>query len=274
MFHSNQYNGWVIGRFDNLIDMSPQDSEAASFDPKGYNDFTTKEEAAQFLEKLLLMGAEYFEPRLNVMQETITTEVNAMAEGIWLRVNERLEVVLKSAEEHLHEAFSVVMDLPKPGVRSFVVDFNVLQNSAIKEGAITKTGTKSERKWYTLWCRDHQITYQYQEQVYRIYVSDVVGQLQEQMEIDSDDLWTSLDHYVRNEFRTAINSYFADIVDFLERFKGDLADAKHNKELEGETLERLLNAINKLLDKADLHLSSLQSLEEEFPLLAQDRCRR
>jgi hypothetical protein len=208
------------------------------------------------------------------MQQLIKTAVDEMSEAIWAGVNGRLETVLKSAEVRLNETFSLVMDFPKPGVRSFVVDFARLRKSSVKEDAITKTGTKYERKWYTLWCRDHRINFEYQEQVYRVYTKDIVAQLQELMEKDSDDLWTSLDKYVRNEFSTAINSYFAEIADYLERFRGDLVDSKHDRELESENLENLQVAMSEFLRMAITHRKDVQALAEGLPSRVFDRVER
>lgn len=253
VFDSRKPENWVTKRLDGFIDIVPKKNPTVTFNSTGYNDFVTAEEANLFLDKLIEVGAAQIEPRLNEMQQLIKTAVDEMSEAIWAGVNGRLENVLKSAGERLHETFSLVMDFPKPGVRSFVVDFDKLRNSSVKEDAITKTGTRYEKKWYTLWCRDHEISYEYQEQVYRLYTKDIVGQLQELMEHDSDDVWTSLDKYVRNEFSTAINSYFAEIADYLERFRGDLLDSKHDRELESETLENLQSTMGQVLKDTIIH---------------------
>jgi len=266
VFNHKKSDSWLSKRLEGYVGKITKDVGAAvEFDPKGYNDFATEAEARQFLNKLIETVANHIEPTLQQMQQLIKTTVDEMAESIWAGVNSRLEKVLKSAEERLHESFAVMIDFPKPKVRSIVVDFDRMRQSSITEDSITKTGTKYERKWYTLWCRKHEISFQYEEQVYRIYTKDVVEQLQQLLEEDSNRIWTSLDKYVRNEFSKAINTYFAEIADYLERFRGDLVDSKRDKELENEHMENLQTAMCELLKRAAVHRKDVQVLGEGLP---------
>ena len=269
MIELKKRDSWVNKRLEGFVDNSGSDAAHIAFDPEGYNDFASEEEAAQFLDKLIETVANHIEPLLGEMQKVIKNAVDEMAEDIWRSVNSRLETVLQTAEQRLNESFSVVMDFPRPDVRAFVVDFDMLRDSSITPDAVTKTGTRYEKKWYTLWCHDHAQEFQYQEQVFRIHANNIVEQLKEIIDRDSNEIWTSLDKYVRNEFSIAIKSYFAEIADYLERFRGDLMDAKNDRELESESLENLQNSMSEILARAIAHAEAASALAD-FPNSSED----
>lgn len=266
IFQSEQGNNWITKRLHGFVGASPRTrSISLEFDPKGYNDFETEAEAKQFINRLIEAVAIHIEPKLDEMQQMTQQTVDDMSGGIWRGVNSRLAKVLKAAEARLNEAFAVSLDFPKPQVRSVTVDFAALREAAVKEDMITKTGTRHERRWYTLWCHSHEATYQYQERIYRIYTMDIANQLQKLLEQDHRQIREAVDAYIRYEFSKAIHSYFTEIANYLERFKGDLLDAKRDQELEGERLEKLQSAMLLLLRAAVNHRKEVQSISEELP---------
>jgi len=254
---------WMANRLAPYVKSVPADPITTQ-PSKVHNDFVTQGEANEFIEKLIVAGAETIEPRLQEIQGLIKSAVDQLVLEMWGGVNARLDPALKAAEERLNESFSVTVDFPKPSVGAIEVDFNSLYKSSIKEDEITKTDTRYERKWYTLWCHQHEVIYQYHEHVYRVYTQDVVEQLQGQMQKDSDAIWASLDKYVRNEFKQAIHSYFVETEAYLERFRGDLADAKHDKRLQSERLEILRFSINDILEQAGGQQEEIRTVEENL----------
>lgn len=235
------------------------DSRFVTFDINGYNDFASEEEARKFMVKIF----DVVDNTLKEMQLFIAETFNDMANNVWAEVTSRLETVLKSAEQQLREAFASTLDFPE--LIAFEVNFDKLRQNSIVEGAITKVDTKYERKWYTLWFHEHKVKYQYKEQVHRIYIRDVIMQLQQRLEEDSNGIWSSLDEYVRNKFRTAINVNFAAAADYLQRFKGDLICAQSDKELESKRIENLQSAMNELMKIAAAHRKEVQVLGEGLP---------
>lgn len=258
MFYNNKEESWLVKRLKKYVGKAAQDIDTVAL-AESYNDFATEEAAWNFLEKLI----EVVLSTLHQMQQKAKVNVDDVLENIWTKVNSRLEPILTTAEERLYESFSVLVDFPKPKVQT-VFDLDRKLHSSIREDSITKTGTKRERRWYTLWSREHEITYQYQEQVYRIYTKDVLEQLQKILKTDSNGIWTSLDLYVRTEFTEAINTYFAELFDYLARLKGDLVDSKHDQKLESEHIEKLQMAMSELLRIATAHQKDAQSLGKGF----------
>lgn len=253
---------WMSRRLAPYIGSAKKEEGEVVFNPEGHNDFATPEEANEFIDRLIEAGAETIEPKLREIQDHIKQAVDELVAEVWESVNGRLAHVLRAAEERLNESFSITVDFPQPSVRAIEVDFNSLYRSSIKEDAITRTDTKYERKWYTLWIREHEVVYQYQEQVYRVFTQDIVHQLQAQMQKDSDALWSSLDKYVRHEFKEAINAYFVDVADYLERFRGDLVDAKLDKKLESERLEILRFTLNEILERTGAYRRKVEHVGE------------
>ncbi|MCX7781684.1 MAG: dynamin family protein [Negativicutes bacterium] len=272
IFTSEQGNNWITQRLQGFIGPSPKRALSVEFDPKGYNDFATEAEAKQFLNRLIEAVAGHIEPILEDMQQTTQKTVDDMSFRIWKGIGSRLEKVLKAAEARLNETFAVTPEFPKPKVRSVAIDFGQLRQSAVCQDTVTKTATRQERRWYTLWCHKHTTTYEYQEQVYRIYTREIANQLQNLLEEDHSKIRAVLDYYVQNEFSQAINKYFTEITNYLERFKGDLLDSKRDQELESSRLEKLQAAMHNLLRIAVNHRRDVQAIEENLPGIAsQDR---
>jgi translation initiation factor 2B subunit (eIF-2B alpha/beta/delta family) len=266
IFSTQQSNNWVSRRLQGFIDLAPnRRTIELNFDADGYNDFETEAEARLFLNKVIEAVAAHIEPVLEEMQQATQDSVDEMTTGIWTSINRRLEKVLKAAAERLQETFPVALDFPKPRVRSVRVDFYELRQGAVQEDTVVKTATREERRWYTLWCRKHETSYQYREQVYRVYTLDIAKRLQQLLEEDHKQLRDMLDRFVQDEFSKAINIYFADIADYLERFRGDLVDSKRDQELEGDKLERLQAAMKTLYATAMAHGKNVQAVEAGLP---------
>ncbi|MBP2641804.1 MAG: hypothetical protein H6Q66_2755 [Firmicutes bacterium] len=228
-------------------------------------DFSSEEEANQFIDKLIAAGAETIEPQLKEIQGIIEAAVDGSITEVWMGINGCIDKALKAAEKRLNEAFSVTMDFPKPSVQAIEVDFNSLYQSSIREHKTTLVKTKYERKWYTLWCHKHEIVYCCQECAYRVCTQDLVEKLQREIKKDLYALLVTVERYMQNEFKSAINQYFGENIDYLKRFNGDLADAKHDKKLQSEQLETLLVTIDEILAKAKEQQGKLRSVEAILP---------
>ncbi len=229
--------------------------------PQMRSDFSSPAEANHFIDKLVAAGVETIEPRLQEIQKLIETAVNELITEVWTGVNGRLGKALEAAERSMNETFAIAMEFPKPSVQAIQIDFNALYQSSIKEDEITRVNTKFERKWYTLWSRKHKVVYQQQEHIYCVYIQDVITQLQTKLKNDLDNLWKKLERYMDREFNPAINNYFVETADYLQRFGGDLADAMHDKKLQGEQLESLLLAIQDILTTSYEQQERLQEMK-------------
>lgn len=258
IFRREQGNNWITKRIHGFVGAAPARPVALEFDPQGYNDFETEEEAKLFLNKLIEGVSAHVTPKMEEMQQMTQQTIDSMSGGIWRGVNNRLAKILQAAEVRLNETFEVSLDFPKPHVQSVAVDFAALRQQAVREDTITKTGTRQERRWYTLWCRQHEATYQYQERVFRIYTMDIAVQLQKLLAEDHRQLREALDKYILHEFSTSIHAYFTEIAAYLERFRGDLLDSKRDQELESGRLEKLQAAMNVLLRMAVAHRKEVQ----------------
>lgn len=265
IFSCAQSNNWLTRRLTGFIDLTPVKKPiGVTLDIKGYNDFETEAEARLFLNKIIDAVAGYIEPVLDEMQHTLQAAVDEMAEDIWASVNRRLAKVLKAAEERLQESFALTPEFPKPRVRSVKVDFSRLRQGAVQEGTITKTGIKYERRWYTLWCRRHEATYQYQDKVYRVQTMEIAQQLQRLLADDHSQIKTALEKYIQEEFGKSLNSHFTEVADYLERFRGDLMDSKRDRELETGKLEQLQEAMGLLYKLAVGHRQEVEAVAEEL----------
>jgi vacuolar-type H+-ATPase subunit H len=267
IFAGGRSKNWVRQRLQGFIDHTPTTAKslAVNFDPDGSNDFQTEAEAKQFLNRLIEAVHNHIEPVLNEMQLKTQKTIDDMSIDIWAGVNRRLQKILSAAEQRINESFSVSLEFPKPKVRSVAIDFAHLRQGVVREDTVSKTATRQERKWYTLWCRKHDVAYQYEEQVYRIYTREIAGQLQSLLEDDHHKVRTALDGYVQNEFSKAIHTYFMEMANYLERFKGDLIDSKHDQELESGRLEKLQIAMDELHRLTFRHWNDVRAAGTELP---------
>lgn len=225
------------------------------FHLNNYEDFATEEDA----QKLLIKLAEIVASKLQLIQITAKKNVDEVLEKIWREVTIPLETLLKTVGERFYDSFAVTPNFPKPTIFT-EFDSDRIFPSSIKKESITKIGTMLERRWYTLWSHDHELTYQYWTHVYRIYRKDVFALLQKLFIDDSNGIWLSLDHYVRTEFNEAIKTYFMDIFHHLEQLKGDLQIAKQDQELKSEGMENLQIAMLQLLKTSIIHRRDVELL--------------
>ena len=240
--------------FDNSMELLKQEIQA-QFALHKYKDFSTKEEARIFLEKIAAMTT----AQLQFIQGKAKINVDDILGDIWAEVTLPLDAVLQSTEERLYGSFSIMLDFPKPKIQANF-DFDKTFYSSIREESTTEIGTMRERRWYTLWIHEHKLTYQYQTPVHRIYIKDVLELLQKSFTEDSNGIWLSLDQYVRTEFNVAIKTYFIEIFDYLERLKGDLLESKHDQQLKSEHIENLQLAMNNFLKTALIHYKDVELL--------------
>ena len=263
---------WIEQRLAPYFIMSP--NKQSNITHHLCNDFSSKTDANNFIDKLVAVGAEKIEPRLQDMQTSVEAAIDEIVAGVWNGVNERLDAALQAAEKRLHETFSIEINFPKPSVDSINVDFSSLYDSSIRKDKVTRTNTKQKRKWYTLWCRKQTIIYRYEERVYRVYTKDVIEDIQIQMRKDMDVLGQNLDSYMHNEFKPSINDYFVETANCLKRVSNDLIDALTDKKLHNEKLEAKLQTINNILSLAHKQQENLLNVETNLYLDSESKISR
>mgnify|MGYP002407932980 CR=1 FL=1 len=257
-FSNKKEGNWLEQR---LKVCSKEKQQEVMFNPADNVSFTAEGEARDFLRQLseVLMNA------FQYIQQNIRAHIDEVVDKISLETASRLEPLLWTAEQRLNESFAVSIEFPKPELKA-MIDVEKILASSIEEGSITRTSTKLERKWYTLWIHKHELIYNYEEKVFNITTGDVLKQFQNLLNEDSHGIWASLDEYVRSELTEAINTYFAEVFGYLERLKGDLADSKNDQELATAHIEKLQAAMNRVMKTATFHredvLAFRQAIEE------------
>jgi hypothetical protein len=257
-FISIKEDSWLeqrLKRYTNTIEKQQQ----VSFNAADYASFTAEEEAREFLRLL----SEVIIKSLQHIQHDIRSNIDEVVEKICLETATRLHPLLRTAEKRLNESFAVSIEFPRPELKA-MIDVEKILASSIEEGSVTRTGTKRERKWYTLWIHKHELVYNYQEKVFKVFTGDVLKQFQQLLKEDSDGVWVSLDEYVRAELTKTINIYFENVFGNLERLKGDLTDSKHDQEMAGEHIEKLQASMHKVMKTATFHREDVLAFQQLF----------
>lgn len=231
------------------------------FDPKGPNRFSSESEATDFLANLLNTIVQIIDPMFVEIKQKTQYTVEQTEKEFWPQIEKQLGTILQTAQERLNEAFSVSLEFPKPQINSINFDFERLQDHAIKEKSITETGTKYERRWYTLYLVKHAVEYSYEAKVYDVYTKEVGIQLRKSITEIQNNLLSSINTYINTELNNTVETYFGNLTSYLERFRGDLLDSVQDKKMEGEHLDKLQKAMSSLREVAEVHRQDVESIE-------------
>ncbi|QSF46383.1 dynamin family protein [Paenibacillus tianjinensis] len=233
----------------------------------GPNKFSTKREADAFLDKI----NDVLQNDIGVISGKIQIQVNGFVESLEYdlqqEINKGVEPILEHASRTLNNAFDMKISFKVHNVKAIKVDFDQISKDAVEEKSVEKIKTKYERKWYTLWLKEHAVEYTVQEEEYHVDTRQIGKKVIQDLEKVQQKLRKELDKYVSEELAQNLTEYFSELTVYLDKFRGNLLDGLTDKQESEEMLGKLLTAMEQFLSIAVLHREDLEPVEEALILL-------
>lgn len=233
----------------------------------GINKFTDKQDAEEFLKKInqaLQKDVGVIFDKIQVhLHRVVETLESDLQKGIYDHVNP----ILEQAAHVLNRVFDLQISFQHHKVKTISVDFDQIFKEAIEEEKVTRNKTRYERRWYTLWLKEHAVSYTAKEQEYHVNTRKIEQQTIEDLRKAHQKLHKELDKYVTQELSQNVNNYFTELKDYLDKFRGNLLDGLADKLENEETLGKLLAAMEGFLSIAELHIEDVKPLLEELEVL-------
>ncbi|MDF0728678.1 dynamin family protein [Cytobacillus sp. S13-E01] len=252
------------GFFGNVIDAisnSSRSNNSINFDPNSPNVFDNEREAQEFVSKLASVIDSENKNYSKAVQKSLNQSVMAMQKGLWMSIEEKISPVLNQASERMDEAFNLKLSFPKPSIGTFKIDFDEMEKSSIRKDSEQRTGTRTKRKWYTLFLYEHKESYKYYEDVYKVDTRSIKKQFLEKLTYRNKGLQEEIKQYVNEELRSQVDLYFEGLMSYLERFRGDLLDALKNQQLKEDELVALVDAMKAARQDATEHIKDCEPLK-------------
>lgn len=251
--------------FTEFINSFNQDRKTdISIDPNGFSEFDNEEDAKQFVSELYDAIGGVLKPFAFSIQETSTKEINKVEKLLWQNITDQIGPILQAAAERINEVFHVQIAFAQPKVHSIHLDFSKFQSASIRNNKELKLGTKTKRKWYTLWLTEKKETFTYTEDVFKVDLKSIGYKVLSEIGDKHSELEHTLQQYVETEIWTQMEQYFKELHVYLEKFRGDLVDAVQDKHLEEASLDKMVSVMSQVEVKSKEHYQQVEELKSSF----------
>lgn len=166
--------GTGISVFDTLKSiLNAPSQDFITLETNGPNVFSSKEEAEDFITKI----NKVLEKDMGVISTEIQSRVTQIIHSLERDINKEVQInvsnILEHAADILNEFFDLNLSFENHKIKPIKVDFNQLSSKFTEEKTVEKTRTRYERKWYTLWLKEHAVSYKVSEQEYHVDTREI-----------------------------------------------------------------------------------------------------
>lgn len=259
--HSKK-KSWFLLIFPTLT--TNANSSSIDIAENGKNVFSSKREANAFLDKLDEAIQTDVGRVSNEIQILVNQSVQAMEAKLQQQIDHNVSAVLEHAAQTLNNAFDLKISFHQKTIKPIKVDFDHITNQSIEEKSVEKKRTRYERKWYTLWLKEHAVSYTVQEDEFHVDTKKIGADVLKELDKSQKKLQKDLEKYVTNELGSNLTIYFDELKLYLDKFRGNLLDGMKDKQESEEELGKLLAALKRLLDETNLHQQDLDPVREEI----------
>ncbi|WP_135550895.1 dynamin family protein [Paenibacillus cymbidii] len=228
----------------------------------GKNVFSSKREANEFLDKIDEAIRADVGHLSNDIQNMVNESVQQMEAELQKRIDHNVSAVLEHAAQTLNDAFDLKISFKQKTITPIKVEFDQITNNSIEEKNVEKTKTRYERKWYTLWLREHEVSYTVYEDEFHIDTKKIGADVLKELNTSQKKLQKDLEKYVSQELGSNLTAYFDELKLYLDKFRGNLLDGVKDKQEKEETLGKLSAALKTFLDVASVHQQDLDFVGE------------
>lgn len=207
------------------------------------------------------------EQRLNKISEELSSQIAT-------DVEKELRNILEEAQKRLQRDFQVTLDFPKLELNIDIAELEEIDSSVVKQGSeFRRTGRKKKTHPFAPVTRFFGKIFEKDDWGY-----DAVYKEQPISTIDMDSLQDAamegLEHFsskmqsraedLAQSQEEAVSSYFDNLKEYLEAFRGDLLDACEDKQREASSLKESHGRIQKFLSEVEDVLHDTQKLNESL----------
>ncbi|SET45735.1 Dynamin family protein [Natronincola peptidivorans] len=258
----NTYMSTLLGAISAAIGTLPKEKrDSLDINPNGPNIFTKEEKAKEFVNSLYDVINESVGNFSQEVEKHCKSLIKSIEKDLWGNIEREMGSVLKEAAIKLNESFEVKIQLSSPKPEPMNINFDLIQQKLIKEEEKKRTGTRYERRWYTLWLYEHEVEYTYTEKVYEVDAKAIGSKAKKALNKKYDDLEKALHDFINKDTKKKIDEYFKELELYLERFRGDLLDAKKDKKLEEKDLQNLLVSMKVIKENVTEHSKDVKAVK-------------
>lgn len=252
----------VFDTLKSLLNAPRQDF--ITLETNGPNVFSSKEEAEDFITKI----NKVLEKDMGVISTEIQSRVTQIIHSLERDINKEVQInvsnILEHAADILNEFFDLNLSFENHKIKPIKVDFDQLSSKFTEEKTVEKTRTRYERKWYTLWLKEHAVSYKVSEQEYHVDTREIGKQAVKELKKAHQQLHNDLNSYVTKELGDNVKSYFDGLKQYLDKYRGNILDGLSDKQADEELLGKLLAAMEQYLSVAENHIEDVTPVHLEL----------
>ncbi|MBT9096794.1 dynamin family protein [Methylovulum psychrotolerans] len=252
--------------WDSLFPRTPPEKDNAQrFDPKSPKITFRHSHEADKLTKNITKDVESIfkdaDEQLTVMTNKLLEKTT---EEISQAVDDTIEKILEKAQKKLqNQGIALNFQLPKIDLKSAAVDASELFNAGYEEK--TETRTASRRKsssWgrFCNWLNDDWgwEDYTKQETLYIVDITKIQSQVTKQLHKQKSTISDQTKQYLSKSFQPEIDKHLENLVNYLERYRGELDKAIQSSSLDHASKSELIEKLKELLESQMLIKNDLE----------------
>ena len=265
---------WVPERFKNPLYIPAQ--TRPDFSPRQSREFRGSDHADKAqkfikpirarIELVYYKAASQIEQRLNEILEKLSNRITT-------DVEEELRDILEKAQKRLKRGFQVTLDFPKLELNIDIAELEGIDSSVVKQASESRrTGRKKKTHLFApvtrffgeIFGEDWGYDAVYKEQqISTINLATLQDAAMKELEHFSSKMQSHARDLAQSQ-EEAVSSYFDNLKEYLEAFRGDLLDALGDKHRKTDDLTELHNKLLGFLSEVEDVLHDTQKFNESL----------
>lgn len=191
----------------------------------GTIEFKSLAEANKFVEGATASARSIVNDLMSNARENALRRVQKSRKGIEDLLKRETKPIIEQAQKRLKDQFKVNLQLP-----DMFDDVDLEENLDL--GIRAKSDSRSfteyeivkERRWYTLWCWEHEkkVPVSKTERFYSVSIDEITNTVDQSIEGAVDKVKSQIFAYLKEDFQSVLDNFFDELDKFLKGYKEDL----------------------------------------------------
>jgi signal recognition particle receptor subunit beta len=191
----------------------------------GTIEFKSLAEANKFVESATASARSIVNDLMSNARENALRRVQKSRKGIEDLLKRETKPIIEQAQKRLKDQFKVNLQLP-----DMFDDVDLEENLDL--GIRAKSDSRSfteyeivkERRWYTLWCWEHEkkVPVSKTERFYSVSIDEITNTVDQSIEGAVDKVKSQIFAYLKEDFQSVLDNFFDELDRFLKGYKEDL----------------------------------------------------
>ena len=243
--------------------------------------FDTNSAALMFIEATTGGPRESIKLHLSSARERAEAEIGRAATEYVTAEGRKVQPIIERAAASLKDVFNIKFTVPDFTLTVSDADVSVAPEHHSKSWTTTETRTSYERRWYTAWLYQHEVTESYEVPHYSSYytvdVKALAGELRSSLQAAVAGARAELSGQVRQSLTVRMSDYHGAVEAFLLRYKQILEQSARDNQLEERKQQDLRERLGGYLaDALDLQQQIEEHravVEEQLKAMKEQRAR-